>query len=538
MKKSETSPNSSPDGSDGVRSGEHLAFTADAAERVRSIWSLKGKYKILHATWFAFFLTFVVWFNFAPFATTIQDQFGFSKEQIITLGLVNVALTVPARVFVGMALDHWGPRRVYSAILIFSGIPCMAFALANTYSMFLVSRLALSVVGAGFVVGIRMISEWFPPKEVGTAEGLYGGWGNFGAAGAAFCLPLVAGMIVGGDGWRWAIGGSGVVAMIYGVLYLKLVSDTPDGVTFVRPKRNGALEVTTRGAVVALIALLVPLSAVLLLIIWRIWKVGVLSGAGVAIAGAAVVVLLYVQTRQAIKVNAPALAGEVPKEDRYPFSSVVVLALAYFCSFGGELAIVTMLPAFFEDTWGLSTAEAGIAASAFAFTNLVARPAGGLFSDMLGSRKRTLTMLLGFTTAGSVLLASMGQAWPWVLAAVACMFCSLFVQGTNGAVYAVVPLVKKRVSGQISGLVGAYGNVGALVFITASLYVSSTIFFLIIGASALIATVASRKLIEPANSFAAELATDSLVEELASELETLTDTPPAESLAPRSEPAI
>jgi hypothetical protein len=29
---------------------------------------------------------------------------------------------------------------------------------------------------AGFVVGIRLVAEWFPPKEIGFAQGIYGGW--------------------------------------------------------------------------------------------------------------------------------------------------------------------------------------------------------------------------------------------------------------------------------------------------------------------------------------------------------------------------
>ena len=54
--------------------------------------------RVLHLTWFAFFLTFVVWFNFAPFATTIGDAVRASaRAQLVTLGLCNLALTVPAR---------------------------------------------------------------------------------------------------------------------------------------------------------------------------------------------------------------------------------------------------------------------------------------------------------------------------------------------------------------------------------------------------------------------------------------------------------
>ena len=63
------------------------------------------------------------------------------------------------------------------------------------------------IVGAGFVVGIRMVSEWFKPSELGTAEGLYGGWGNFGAAAATLGLPVVASIVGGNEGWRWAARG-------------------------------------------------------------------------------------------------------------------------------------------------------------------------------------------------------------------------------------------------------------------------------------------------------------------------------------------
>ena len=36
------------------------------------LWSFQGRYRTLHLTWIAFFLTFVVWFNLAPLATTVK----------------------------------------------------------------------------------------------------------------------------------------------------------------------------------------------------------------------------------------------------------------------------------------------------------------------------------------------------------------------------------------------------------------------------------------------------------------------------------
>ncbi len=480
----------------------------DVSDRLRGLWSFQGRYRILHLTWLAFFLSFVVWFNFAPFANTIAEQLGLTPAQKKTIGLCNVALTVPARVFIGMALDRWGPRRVYGTVLVFAVVPNTVFAFATSFEAMVFSRLALSVVGAGFVVGIRMVSEWFPPREVGTAEGVYGGWGNFGSAAAAFSLPIVAGIVGGDDGWRWAMFTVGVVAAVYGCFYLRLVQDTPDGVTYAKPKRQGALEVTSPGGVWGLAALTVPINAVLALIGWRIWREDVISDAAFIGVLVAVMALLIVQEITVFRVNRPALADDYPEEDQYPFRSVAVLCVAYFATFGSELAVVTMLPAFFSDTWGLGPATAGLAASGFAFMNLVSRPAGGILSDVLGSRRRTLGALLFGLVAGYLLLATLGSSWPWVLAIVACMSCSFFVQSGEGAVFAIVPLVKKRVSGQVAGLAGASGNVGAVVFLTANILVSTQTFFLLLAAAAVVAFVANRWLVEPRNSFGADLLTD------------------------------
>ncbi len=62
----------------------------------------------LHKTWFAFFMTFYVWFNMAPLASTIIKDTGLTLDQIKVLAICNVALTVPARVIIGMLSDRIG----------------------------------------------------------------------------------------------------------------------------------------------------------------------------------------------------------------------------------------------------------------------------------------------------------------------------------------------------------------------------------------------------------------------------------------------
>jgi NNP family nitrate/nitrite transporter-like MFS transporter len=226
------------------------------------------------------------------------------------------------------------------------------------------------------------------------------------------------------------------------------------------------------------------------------------TGIGLAVA------LLAVQLRLVRRVNRPALADAYPEADRYPLRSVAALCAVYFCSFGSELAVVSMLPAFFARTWRLGPALAGATASAYPFVNLFARPLGGLLSDLSPARRRVLRILVAGVALGYVGMALLGRSWPLPAAIVAVMACSVLVAATNGAVYAVAPLVKKRVSGQIAGMIGAYGNLGGLVFLTVLLFLPPAGLFLTIAAASLLALAVTSWLVEPAAAFSGALVDD------------------------------
>ena len=91
------------------------------------------------------------------------------------------------------------------------------------------------------------------------------------------------------------------------------------------------------------------------------------------------------------------------------------------------------------------------------------------------------------------------------------MFCSFFVQSGEGAVFAMVPLVQRRMTGQIAGMAGAYGNVGAVTFLTVFSFVEAPMFFTVIAASSTIGFVATLFLEEPAG-HVAEVMPDGSVE--------------------------
>ncbi len=214
----------------------------------------------LHLTWFAFFLTFVMWFSHAPMKPFIMQAFDMTNAQWKALLILNVALTIPARIVIGMLVDKFGPRIVYSLLLMISAFLCWGFAFSQTYEQLALFRFLCGFIGAGFVIGIRMVSEWFPAKTVGLAEGVYGGWGNFGSAAAAWTLPAVAAYIYGGDeGWRYAIATTGVIAFVYGILFYRTVRNTPKGSTYFKPKKSGGLEVSNKKDFWLYIAMNVPI---------------------------------------------------------------------------------------------------------------------------------------------------------------------------------------------------------------------------------------------------------------------------------------
>lgn len=464
---------------------------------LRGLLSFRGPYRTLNFAWFAFFLTFVIWFNYAPFATVIREDLHLTVAQSRTIGLCNLALTIPARIIIGMLLDRFGPRVTFSGLLIYAALPCWAFATAQNFNQLVWSRLAMGIVGAGFVVGIRLVGEWFPPKQIGLAQGIYGGWGNFGSFAAEAFLPSIAFasafLYAGHENWRFAIALCGLVSLIYGVVFYKNVQNTPPGKEYQRPARNGGMEVTSSKSFWALILTNVPLFGALGLIAWRLQLAKFLTSSAMYTVWFALAVLFAVQVYQAFKVNREVVTGErtYPNSDRYRIGQVFVLELAYAVSFGSELAVVSMLPEFFEHTFNLSHQLAGPVAATYPLMNLVARPAGGLISDKIGSRKWTLTAMIGGVGIGYMVMSQIHSALPLPIAVLLTMGCAFFVFGGAGATFGIAPLIKRRVTGQIAGNIGAYGSVGSVIYATTYSLLPQTVegnrtFFQVLGLAAIV----------------------------------------------------
>ena len=144
-----------------------------------------------------------------------------------------------------------------------------------------------------------------------------------------------------------------------------------------------------------------------------------------------------------------------------------ILFIQYGCCFGVEITMINAAALYFKEEFGLSTELSAAVASIFGWMNLFARGLGGFLSDILNSKRgmrgRLWLQTLSLLTEGALVIVfsktlTLGGAIAAMIA------FSIFVQAAEGSTYGIVPYVNPSVTGSVSGIVGAGGNVGGVGF--------------------------------------------------------------------------
>ena len=369
-----------------------------------NVFSFNGiQMRTFHITWFTFFVCFFGWFGLAPLMPTIKDNLQLDKSQIGNIVIASVSGTIVARLLIGRLCDTWGPRKTYTALLLIGAIPVMCVGLADSYTSFLLFRLAISVIGASFVITQFHTSMMFAPNIKGTANAVAGGWGNLGGGVTNIVMPLIFAAIVGAgytsnEAWRQAMIFPGLMMLIAAFLYFKYTKDTPEGNfdEIERVKEKGKTDYS-------------------ILKDWRIWA----------------------------------------------------LTLAYAMCFGMEITFDNIAALHFVQEYKLDQRSAGFWAGVFGLMNLFARALGGIFADRIG--KSYGMRGKGILLAGVLLLEGIGlilfaRAGSLPLAIISMLSFALFLKMANGATYAITPFINEKNVGLVSGVVGAGGNLGGMLF--------------------------------------------------------------------------
>jgi NNP family nitrate/nitrite transporter-like MFS transporter len=162
------------------------------------------------------------------------------------------------------------------------------------------------------------------------------------------------------------------------------------------------------------------------------------------------------------------LARDLPGREptRQPYGQVLRsgwplyrLALFYFVTFGGFVAMAIFLPKLLRDWFGYSLTDAGLRAAGFTLVATFARPVGGWLSDRVGASTVLTVSFLG------VGVDAIGLTWqatdPTIVpVTIFCLTMAAFLGLGNGAVFKLVPLYFPRATGAATGIVGAAGGLG------------------------------------------------------------------------------
>jgi NNP family nitrate/nitrite transporter-like MFS transporter len=209
------------------------------------------KWRTLLLATAAFNLSFLIWFSFAPFTGPIGEEFGLGLAELGILSSAAIWMAPAGRMITGWLSDRYGAPTVFAIILAYVGVFSIASGFAQSYEVFFALRLIVGTAGITFVVGIQHVAQWFPEEQVGTAEGIYAGFGNAGAAGGALLLPR----LFGAD-WRMAFIATGVVSIALAAVYYTIGQPAADDADAEAAADGATLKsfahVTTRYGVIAL----------------------------------------------------------------------------------------------------------------------------------------------------------------------------------------------------------------------------------------------------------------------------------------------
>ncbi len=120
-------------------------------------------------------------------------------------------------------------------LLVFGALAVGGSSLANTWEAYLISRLAIGVIGASFVITQYHTSVMFAPNVIGIANATTAGWGNLGGGVTNALMPLIAsgvlalGLAEANSHWRIAMYIPAIIMLIVAFLYWKYTTNCPKG---------------------------------------------------------------------------------------------------------------------------------------------------------------------------------------------------------------------------------------------------------------------------------------------------------------------
>ncbi|KAB8360630.1 hypothetical protein FH972_024368 [Carpinus fangiana] len=442
--------------------------------------------RVFHFSWFGFMIAFWAWYAFPPLLPDIvaMDD-NIKSTQILNSNIVALIATLLVRLVAGPCCDRFGPRNTFAGCLLLGAIPSFCAGGVYNASGLMAVRFFIGILGGSFVPCQVWTTGFYDKNVVGTANALTGGWGNAGGGITYFVMPAIYNSLWQHSGlskhnaWRVSFVVPGILIVATAIGMVLLCPETPTGKWSER--EAFAEQAMRRHSMVGTVDVPGELSTTApekketsptsSVDGHNSDKKDVLPPVGAIQYADHEAHLTAEQMYETAK-------GEIVRKPTFKEALPVIMSLqtlvttsAYFCSFGAELAINSILGAYYMRQFKLSLQDAGNWAAMFGLLNVVFRPLGGYISDQLYKAtgqnlwaKKAWLHFCGLVTGGFLIaigvLNSKSQSTMFGLIA----GMAFFLEAGNGANFALVPHVHPHANGIMSGLTGAAGNLGGIIF--------------------------------------------------------------------------
>ncbi len=204
--------------------------------------SLKSESQIPRRRWrIAFLLGLGVLVNYfdrvnlSVSQAALYTTFGISS---ITFGYLSSAYNwtyALCQLPIGVILDKFGIRRVGRISTFLWSVASFAAAIATSVNGLFGARLLLGIGEAPiFPSSAKAVGLWFPNQERSFATALFDSAAKFAPA---VGVPLI-GMLLLRIGWRWSFAATGVISILYFLLFSRVYRDPKDDTLLTEAERN------------------------------------------------------------------------------------------------------------------------------------------------------------------------------------------------------------------------------------------------------------------------------------------------------------
>ncbi|KAF3360447.1 hypothetical protein VDGD_04305 [Verticillium dahliae] len=434
-------------------------------------------------SWLGFMIAFWAWYTFPPLLTvTIRKDLALTPQQVANSNIVSLSSTLLMRVIAGPACDKFGSRWVFGGMLLLGSLPIGLAPLVNSANGLYVSRFFIGILGGTFVPCQVWCTGFFDKNIVGTANALAGGWGNAGGGVTYFVMPAVFDAFVSrgykpGVAWRLTFIVPLICIITCGIALLLLCDDTPTGKwsdrhLHVQENLQGhGIQENVLTDVVDVPGGIADRHSTPSPTAFDSEKNSTNDNKNTSKFENEATISRdeMLVTAQGETILKPTFKDGL----KVAISPQTIFHMAtYACSFGGELAINSILSSYYLKNFpSLGQTGASNWAAMFGFLNVVTRPLGGIVGDVLYHfGKQNLWLKKGWVSFCGImtglLLILIGRLNPHDEATMfgLIFLMAVFHEAGNGANFALVPHVHPQANGIVSGLTGAGGNLGGIIF--------------------------------------------------------------------------